>query len=276
MNSSYFRSSAYPMSLRSSSCESSDATALKFAHSIHQCPESLRVISWVCGRMDPQPEHGGGYSQRRPGPAGESLQDFHRTLYALQLSPALLTDFRRLNATLPRLPVPDSILSASHSPTGRSKHVLESRSWPRRLGRAFFCHCLVSPPRSTHISSYFLKAIQWAKKYGIRINLDLHALPGSQNGWNHSGRLGTVNVLNGPMGVANAQRSLDYIRIIAEFISQPQYRDVVTIFGIANEPLGSTIGQPQISSLYVANSDHRFSYLTSFFIKLPASVQHGP
>ncbi|KAI0082781.1 exo-beta-1,3-glucanase [Panus rudis PR-1116 ss-1] len=89
---------------------------------------------------------------------------------------------------------------------------------------------------------YFLKAVQWARKYGIRINLDLHALPGSQNGWNHSGRLGTINFLNGPMGYANAQRSLDYIRILAEFISQPQYRDVVVMFGITNEPQGPTFG----------------------------------
>lgn len=53
--------------------------------------------------------------------------------------------------------------------------------------------------------TYFLKAIQWARKYGLRINLDLHALPGSQNGWNHSGRLGSYNVLFGSMGIANAQ-----------------------------------------------------------------------
>lgn len=96
---------------------------------------------------------------------------------------------------------------------------------------------------------YFLKAIQWARKYGIRINLDFHALPGSQNGWNHSGKLGSVNVLNGPMGLANAQRSLDYIRIIAEFISQPEYRDVVVMFGIANEPQGTLVGQSALSRL---------------------------
>jgi len=83
---------------------------------------------------------------------------------------------------------------------------------------------------------YFLKAIQWARKYGLRINLDLHALPGSQNGWNHSGKLGPINFLSGVMGVANAQRGLDYIRVIAEFISQPQYKDVVPMFGIMNEP----------------------------------------
>ncbi|KAL0565627.1 hypothetical protein V5O48_016397, partial [Marasmius crinis-equi] len=28
---------------------------------------------------------------------------------------------------------------------------------------------------------YFLKGVEWARKYGIRINLDLHAVPGSQN-----------------------------------------------------------------------------------------------
>lgn len=99
--------------------------------------------------------------------------------------------------------------------------------------------------------TYFLKAIEWARKYGLRINLDLHALPGSQNGWNHSGRLGTIGVLNGPMGLANAQRSLDYIRIIAEFISQPQYRNVVTMFGITNEPQGSTVGQDTLSRYYL-------------------------
>lgn len=44
---------------------------------------------------------------------------------------------------------------------------------------------------------YFIKAIGWARKYGLRINLDFHALPGSQNGWNHSGRLGEINWLKG-------------------------------------------------------------------------------
>ncbi|KIJ37740.1 glycoside hydrolase family 5 protein, partial [Sphaerobolus stellatus SS14] len=98
---------------------------------------------------------------------------------------------------------------------------------------------------------YFLQAIEWARKYGLRINVDLHALPGSQNGWNHSGRLGSINVLNGVMGIANAQRSLTYIRIIAEFISQPQYKDVVPLFGVVNEPQASIVGQPQLQSFYI-------------------------
>ncbi|KAG8832589.1 hypothetical protein FRC17_001049 [Serendipita sp. 399] len=92
---------------------------------------------------------------------------------------------------------------------------------------------------------YFLKAIEWARKYGIRINLDLHALPGSQNGWNHSGKLGVngeFNFMRGVMGIANAQRAMDYIRILAEFISQPEYKNVVPFFGIVNEPFSNTVG----------------------------------
>ena len=102
------------------------------------------------------------------------------------------------------------------------------------------------------MTRYFLKAIQWARKYGLRINLDLHAVPGSQNGWNHSGRLGETNFLRGVMGYANAQRTLDYIRVITEFISQPQYKDVVVMFGVINEPRGSPlIGSAQLDGLYV-------------------------
>ncbi|KAG7441041.1 glycoside hydrolase [Guyanagaster necrorhizus] len=97
---------------------------------------------------------------------------------------------------------------------------------------------------------YALKAFEWARKYGLRINLDLHTVPGSQNAYNHSGKKGQVNFLHGVMGYANAQRTLNYIRIITEFISQPQYRDVVLMFGIVNEPLLSSIGKTQLSSFY--------------------------
>jgi glucan 1,3-beta-glucosidase len=101
--------------------------------------------------------------------------------------------------------------------------------------------------------TYFLKAIEWARKYGLRINLDLHSVPGSQNGWNHSGKMGQIDLMNGVMGVANAQRTMDYIRILAEFISQPEYRNVVPFFGILNEPLsgaGGGFSKTAISEFY--------------------------
>ena len=118
---------------------------------------------------------------------------------------------------------------------------LKQTCWKCVIGRLYLSLVLI-------VSRYFLLAIEWARKYGIRINLDFHSLPGSQNGWNHSGKFGTINVLNGTMGLANAQRSLDYIRILAEFISQPQYKDVVTMFGITNEPQASVVGLDTLST----------------------------
>ncbi|KAJ2912332.1 hypothetical protein MD484_g8086, partial [Candolleomyces efflorescens] len=90
--------------------------------------------------------------------------------------------------------------------------------------------------------TYFLRVLEWARKYGLRILLDLHAVPGSQNGLNHSGKLGTINFLFGNMGIANAERTLDNLRVFTQFISQPQYRDVVVAIGLVNEPLAGDIG----------------------------------
>ncbi|KAM0748715.1 glycoside hydrolase [Meredithblackwellia eburnea MCA 4105] len=99
--------------------------------------------------------------------------------------------------------------------------------------------------------TYFLKALAWARKYGLRVNIDLHAIPGSQNGFNHSSKQGSVNFLNGVMGLANAQRTLNYIRTITEFITQPEYLNVVPMFSILNEPIGGTIGMNNLRSFYI-------------------------
>ncbi|KAI1662214.1 glycoside hydrolase family 5 protein [Daldinia decipiens] len=83
---------------------------------------------------------------------------------------------------------------------------------------------------------YLLRAIEWARKYGLRVNLDLHALPGSQNGWNHSGRQGVVNWLNGTDGNLNSQRSLDVHDRLTKFFAQDRYKNIITFYGLANEP----------------------------------------
>ncbi|KAF8912303.1 glycoside hydrolase family 5 protein [Mucidula mucida] len=103
--------------------------------------------------------------------------------------------------------------------------------------------------------TYMLKVLGWARKYGLRVCLDLHAVPGSQNGYNHSGRLSPVNFLNGNMGLANAQRTLHYIRVLTEFISQPEYRNLVPVFGIVNEALVGIIGMDEITSFYLEAHD---------------------
>lgn len=83
---------------------------------------------------------------------------------------------------------------------------------------------------------YLLRGIEWARKYGLRVNLDLHSAPGGQNGWNHSGRQDVVAWLNGTNGQTNGERTLEVHEQLATFFSQPRYRNIVTIYGLVNEP----------------------------------------
>jgi len=70
-------------------------------------------------------------------------------------------------------------------------------------------------------------------------------------GYNHSGKGGQINFMMGTMGMANAQRAMNYIRIITEFISQPEWTAVVPMFGIMNEARIADIGSEQLRGLYV-------------------------
>ncbi|EWC43676.1 hypothetical protein DRE_01563 [Drechslerella stenobrocha 248] len=83
---------------------------------------------------------------------------------------------------------------------------------------------------------YLLRGIEWARKYGLRIKLDLHGLPGSQNSWNHSGRQGKVGFLLGSSGAKNAQRALDIHDKLSKFFAQDRYKNVIAFYGLANEP----------------------------------------
>ncbi|KZP03930.1 glycoside hydrolase family 5 protein [Athelia psychrophila] len=58
------------------------------------------------------------------------------------------------------------------------------------------------------------------------------------------------------MGIANAQRTLDYIRIITEFISQPEWTNVVPMFSVMNEPEQiQHIGNSTMYSFYLKVHD---------------------
>ncbi|KAJ9055148.1 hypothetical protein DSO57_1007372 [Entomophthora muscae] len=85
---------------------------------------------------------------------------------------------------------------------------------------------------------YLLRGIQWCRKYGLRVMIDFHAAPGSQNGWNHSGRYGQIRFLNpaDPESLENMDRFLDILEGVVRFFSRPEWRNVVTQIGVLNEP----------------------------------------
>ncbi|CAO2647493.1 Nn.00g084150.m01.CDS01 [Neocucurbitaria sp. VM-36] len=83
---------------------------------------------------------------------------------------------------------------------------------------------------------YLLRGIEYCRQNGLRVNLDLHGAPGSQNGWNHSGRQGVIGWLNGTNGDLNAQRTLDIHHKLSVFFAQSRYKNLVTMYGLVNEP----------------------------------------
>lgn len=83
---------------------------------------------------------------------------------------------------------------------------------------------------------YLLRGIEWARKYGLRIKLDLHGMPGSQNGWNHSGRSSAINWMVGPNGKQNLQRTTEIHNRLSKFFAQDRYKNIIAFYGIGNEP----------------------------------------
>ncbi|KAG0292942.1 hypothetical protein BGZ96_003471 [Linnemannia gamsii] len=98
--------------------------------------------------------------------------------------------------------------------------------------------------------NYLLRAIEWARKHGIRVMVELHGAPGSQNGWNHSGRVGQIRWVNGTDGALNAERTLPYLRQMATFFSNPAYTHVSPVMGMLNEPAGFLIGGEAVVNWY--------------------------
>jgi glucan 1,3-beta-glucosidase len=84
------------------------------------------------------------------------------------------------------------------------------------------------------------------------------------------------------MGVANAQRALNYIRIFGEFFAQQEYSSLIGIFGIMNEPLQSVIGKSSLTSLCVLRSLFPNSLITAAnatrhpAVQLHPGSQHAP
>ncbi|CAO3582323.1 unnamed protein product [Absidia cylindrospora] len=106
-------------------------------------------------------------------------------------------------------------------------------------------------PFVPHVSfQYLLRGIQWARKYGLRVMVELHTAPGSQNGWNHSGRLGTVGFLNGTHGDENGEATKAIVKEMVELLSRPEWAPVTTLFGVLNEPAIYRLDKERVRQWY--------------------------
>ena len=84
---------------------------------------------------------------------------------------------------------------------------------------------------------YFVRACRWARSLGLTVWADLHGAPGSENGFDNSGHyLGHSSCDGWSKSPKNVQRTLDILTDLCMGIVDDQISDVVTGFGILNEP----------------------------------------
>lgn len=68
---------------------------------------------------------------------------------------------------------------------------------------------LEAPKPYVESSSFVDFAFEQAHKNGLKVLLDLHGAPGSQNGWDHSGRSGPINWPKDPQNIEETLRVLE-------------------------------------------------------------------
>lgn len=90
---------------------------------------------------------------------------------------------------------------------------------------------------------YLGKALDWAESNGLKVMIDLHGAPGSQNGFDNSGRKGPIDWTQGDT-VAQTYTALNIIR--DDHASHP----AVASIELLNEPLIPVLGKDPVEAFY--------------------------
>ncbi|KAI9847672.1 MAG: exo-1,3-beta-glucanase [Sclerophora amabilis] len=88
------------------------------------------------------------------------------------------------------------------------------------------------------------QAIGWARGAGLKVMIDLHGAPGSQNGFDNSGKYGDVGWQQGD----TVSETIDAVRGLAERYASDT--EVVTAIQLLNEPLGPVLDLDSIKGFY--------------------------
>ncbi|KAG0495002.1 hypothetical protein HPP92_005996 [Vanilla planifolia] len=91
------------------------------------------------------------------------------------------------------------------------------------------------------------KAFNWAKKYNLKVIIDLHAVPGSQNGWDHSG------TRDGFQSWGQTDDTIEQAVDVIEFLAS-RYADKPELYAIEliNEPLAPGVTLNKLKKYYEA------------------------
>jgi glucan 1,3-beta-glucosidase len=102
-----------------------------------------------------------------------------------------------------------------------------------RLPVGYWAYDTFGSPYVQGAAVYVDAAIDWARGLGLKVIIDLHGAPGSQNGFDNSGqRMDHPQWQKGD----NVRQTLQVLKTISQRYAQNQYQDVVVGIQLLNEP----------------------------------------
>ncbi|KAJ5020572.1 glycoside hydrolase superfamily [Bipolaris maydis] len=102
-----------------------------------------------------------------------------------------------------------------------------------RIPIGYWAYDTFGSPYVSGAAVYIDAAIDWARSVGLKILIDLHGAPGSQNGFDNSGqRMDRPTWQQGD----TVQRTLQVLRTISQKYAQKSYQDVIIGIELLNEP----------------------------------------
>ncbi|KAF2811704.1 glycoside hydrolase [Mytilinidion resinicola] len=101
-----------------------------------------------------------------------------------------------------------------------------------RIPVGFWAYDNKNTPYLKGADAYLDRAVQWARVNDMKVWVDLHGAPGSQNGFDHSGQKGSVHWQT----PKNLDRTITVLKKIAQKYGSNKYADVVSGIELLNEP----------------------------------------
>ncbi|KAF2656925.1 glycoside hydrolase family 5 protein [Lophiostoma macrostomum CBS 122681] len=103
-----------------------------------------------------------------------------------------------------------------------------------RIPIGYWAYDTFDSPYVSGAAVYIDAAIDWARSLGLKIIIDLHGAPGSQNGFDNSGE----KTANPAWQTGNTvSQTLQVLKTISAKYAQPSYQDVIIGIQLLNEPL---------------------------------------
>lgn len=116
-----------------------------------------------------------------------------------------------------------------------------------RIPIGYWAYDTFGAPYVQGAAVYMDAAVDWARSVGLKIIIDLHGAPGSQNGYDNSGqRLASPTWQSGD----TVKQTLQVLMTISEKYAQTKYQDVIVGIQLLNEPLMDKLNADVLRQFY--------------------------